>query len=54
MSGPEKSAVGDLAKRLAKLWKSPAAEQAKKTAAPYVAKGLAKLNDALERLNVKK
>jgi hypothetical protein len=54
MNIPEKSTVGDLAKRLAKLWKSPAVEQTKKTAAPYVAKGLAKLNEALARLNAKK
>ena len=41
MKNPERTTLGDLAERLAKLWKSPALEQAKKTAAPYVAKALA-------------
>ena len=54
MKNPERTTLGDLAERLAKLWKSPALEQAKKTAAPYVAKALARLSEALARLNAKK
>jgi hypothetical protein len=54
MNTPEKSTRRDLAERLAKLWKSPAVEQAKKTAAIYLANVLAKLNEALGSRNPKK
>jgi hypothetical protein len=54
MNTPEKSTRRDLAERLVKLWKSPALEQAKKTAASYLATVLARLNEALGSRNPKK
>ncbi len=54
MNTPEKSTGRELAERLAKLWKSPAVEQAKKTGAIYLANVLARLNEALGSRKPKK
>ena len=54
MDTPEKSTRRGLAERLAKLWKYPAVEQTKKTAATYLANVLARLNEALSSRTSKK
>jgi hypothetical protein len=54
MNTPQKSTRRELAERLTKLWKNPAVEQAKKTAATYLANALARLNEVLGSRNSKK
>jgi hypothetical protein len=54
MNTPQKSTRRELAERLTKLWKNPAVEQAKKTAANYLATVLARLNESLGSRKPKK
>jgi hypothetical protein len=54
MNTPPKSTRRDLAEQLVKLWKNPAVEQAKKTAATYLAAVLTRLNEALGSRKPKK